>query len=136
MKILLLILYSMFLCWRNFLFIKSCKKVSCVCRRPGKLQQGRGPVRPPAVGDVPGVRGPPAGDGQLLFELPRLLQRQPTVQGSSLQSVSLLVSSSDTSNRLVTKMIKCPIVTKDRFFLVWMLIHGWIKYIHASRLGK
>ena len=60
-----------------------------ICRRPGELYQGPGPVHPPPVDHVSGVCRSPPRHLQLLLKLPHLLQRQPTVQGLSLQTLHI-----------------------------------------------
>ena len=53
------------------------------------MSEGRVPVHPPRLGDVPRERGPPPRHVQLQLQLPRLLQRQPAVQVRSLQSLPI-----------------------------------------------
>ena len=50
------------------------------------MPQGRLPVHPACLGDVPGERGAPPRHVQLLHKLPRLLLRLQPVQGSALES--------------------------------------------------
>ena len=62
-----------------------------VCRRAESLLPGWCEVRSAPVGDVSGVPGLPARHVELLLQLSCLLQRQRTVQGRSLQGLSVLL---------------------------------------------
>ena len=62
-----------------------------ICRRAESLQPGRCCVCPAPLGDVSGVPGLSSRHVELLLKLSRLLQRQRTVQGRSLQSLPILL---------------------------------------------
>ena len=51
------------------------------------MYQTRGLLHPSSLDHVPGERGPPAGDAQLLKQLPHLLLSQQAVQVSPLQAL-------------------------------------------------
>ena len=55
-------------------------------RCAGHVPQGRLPVHPASLGDVPGERGAPSRHVQLLHKLPRVLLRVQPVQGSTVES--------------------------------------------------
>ena len=68
------------------------KVIVCVGRRAGDLHQAGAGVHPSSVDHVPGERGPPAGDAQLLKQLPHLLLSQQAVQVSPLQALLHLLN--------------------------------------------
>ena len=56
------------------------------------MYQTRGLLHPSSLDHVPGERGPPAGDAQLLKQLPHLLLSQQAVQVSPLQALLHLLN--------------------------------------------